>query len=374
MLPHMTVKEMTIADGILRTTDGNATSALARVNVVRAKQEMELLGLSAMCRYIEGDTHKRGRKETRGRKQILKRGGLQKLDRARVRLIKRADGEERVTYADVIAEASLATTPCQRVVEDALRDNGVCSRKAREKVQLTDKDAATRCQVARKWARRPRSYWTTHVHAYLDNKAFALPLTPAQRKRLKQTKVTSHLRKAKERVRCGFTTPRVKHSFLGMPSATVSAAVARDRVIMWHVVPGSWSGQTAATMCKGPLLRSLQRVWGDRRQYTIIEDGDRTGYQSNRGQLAKAEARLHSQTLPPRTPALMPLDYSIWQKIERRMLDNSPAGMESKAQYLKRLKKTAMALPRAFVRKQLEDMKRRAAEIVAARGQHGHRD
>ena len=40
----------------------------------------------------------------------------------------------------------------------------------------------------------------------------------------------------------------MNHSFLGIPSVTISAAVAKDKVIMWHVVEGNWNGAAAAAM------------------------------------------------------------------------------------------------------------------------------
>ena len=84
----------------------------------------------------------------------------------------------------------------------------------------------------------------------MDNKAFPYPLTPAQRKRFRQTMISGHLRKPSEGLDRGFTKPREKHSFIGIPSVTISAAVAKDKVIMWHVVDSSWNGAAAATMYK----------------------------------------------------------------------------------------------------------------------------
>ena len=61
-------------------------------------------------------------------------------------------------------------------------------------------------------------FWTKDIHAYVDNKAFPLPLTPEQRKRFAQTRVSGHLRLKNEGTLRGFTKPREKHQWLGMPS------------------------------------------------------------------------------------------------------------------------------------------------------------
>ena len=92
---------------------------------------------------------------------------------------------------------------------------------------------SSEARVAKEWIKRLRSFWHKGVHAY-DNKAFPVPLTPAQRKKIRQTRISGHLRKASEGVSKGFTKPKDNHSFLGMPSVTVTAAVAKDRIILWH--------------------------------------------------------------------------------------------------------------------------------------------
>ena len=114
-----------------------------------------------------------------------------------------------------------------------------------------------------------------------------MPLTPAQRKKFKQTLVTGHLRKPSEGVKRGMTKPRQQHSWLGMPSVNITAAIAKDKVILWHTHAKPWNSATAAATYEGPLLSALRRTWGQRRTYTIIEDGDRKGNQSRKGIDAK---------------------------------------------------------------------------------------
>jgi hypothetical protein len=104
---------------------------------------------------------------------------------------------------------------------------GVCYRPARAKVALSEDDAKERLRVAKDWSRKPASFWSTRVHGYWDCKAFPLPLTEQQRARYRQTRVTGHLRTKAEGTMQGFTKPRQKHSFLGIPSVTIAAAVAK---------------------------------------------------------------------------------------------------------------------------------------------------
>ena len=199
-------------------------------------------------------------------------------------------------------------------------------------------------------------------------------MTVSQRKRYLQTRVSGHLRKPSEGIDRGFTKPRQKHSFLGLPSVTVIAAVAKDKVIMWHVVQGSWNGAAAANMYKNSLAPALRRTWGRQRRYTIVEDGDRKGNQSTKGINAKIESKIDAMTLPPRTPSLMPLDYAIWKKILDIMVDTAPTGAETKEQFLRRLEYTAKHLPRGFIAKQIDRMQGNIKALVDAKGYHPKND
>ena len=192
--------------------------------------------------------------------------------------------------------------------------------------------------------------------------------TPLQRKRMRAARIVNHLRKASERNDPIYIAPKRSHSFTGIPSVEITAAAARDRIVMWRQAK-SWNGAEAAAMYKD-LASALRRVWGDRRQYRVVEDGDTKGYQSNIGKSAKQEHHIQSWKLPPRSPEWMPLDYSIWAEIERRMLDADVKGTETKAQYLARLRKTALGLPKPLVRKVVLQMKERIQATVASKGKH----
>ena len=371
---QMTVDEQELVDKMLRQGKGDAMDALRTINAKRRRGGVAELGKTAVYRYVNGVTHRRQVSEKRGRKRTLEEKDVAKLDRVRKRLLKAADGAHRVTYEDVHRESGFKGICCQRVVEDSLRSKGIRFRAPRRKVGISELDAKTRLKVAKAWVRRPSSFWSTNVHAYVDNKAFPLPLTPAQRLKYQKTRVVGHLRTAAEGVVRGFTKPREKHSFLGLPSVTVTAAVAKDKVIMWHVVGKSWNGTAAAEMYRGPLVKALRKTWGARKSYRIVEDGDRKGNQSRLGVAAKQKAKVRAMTLPPRTPSWMPLDYAIWTAIEKAMDETAPKGRESKEAYLTRLKACALALPRGFVRKVIGRMKGNIQGVIDARGYHAQDD
>jgi len=289
-IKQLTMAERTRIDGMIRRAKASPTDAWRRINKERRKKGIREVEMSCVYRFAKGLTHKLGAKETRGRKRALPKQDIRNLDKARRRLIQRADNDHRVTYEQVVEEAGLEGVVGLRVCEDALRSLDVGFKPARRKIYVSEEDAEKRLEVAKRWKKRPASYWAK-VHAYVDNKAFPVPLTPKQRKRFRQTMVTGHLRKPSEGLDRGFTKPREKHSFLGIPSVTITAAVAKDKVIMWHQVKGSWNGAAAATMYEDHLKPALVRKWGRRSRYTIVEDGDRKGIPAGRGSRRKRARR-----------------------------------------------------------------------------------
>ena len=342
--------------------------ALRAVNRERVRVGVAEIDKCTVYRYVKGATHNLGTVEARGRRSSLSKADVRKLDLARRRLIKRANNQARVTYAAVVADAALPNPPCQRVCEDALRAQGVGYRDPRNKIYISEQDAKARLQVARAWAKRPAKYWVEKVHAYVDNKAFPLPLTAKQRLRFRQTLVTGHLRKACEGVDNGFTKPREKHCFTGIPSVTISPAVAKDKVIMWHAVHGKWNAAAAAEMYEKHLKPALVRTWGKLARYRVVEDGDRKGNTSGKGIEAKARCNIAATTLPPRTPSLMPLDYAVWHAIVKRVAAGGPKGQESKESFLERLAAAATSLPKGFVKSVIARMKPNILALVDARG------
>ena len=104
---------------VVRCRKGSPTDAWRAVNRARERKGVSGVDKSAVHRYVRGETHRRGQQETRGRKRALSARQVRSLDTARVRLLRKADNDHRVTYADVQKEAGLASHVCKRVCEDS---------------------------------------------------------------------------------------------------------------------------------------------------------------------------------------------------------------------------------------------------------------
>ena len=162
---------------------------------------------------------------------------------------------------------------------------------------------------------------------------------------------------------------------------TVQAGVIKGKIRMWEYVDGRWNGAKAAAMYKGPLLKAMAKAFPEHAAkpcatWSVIEDNDPAGYKSGKGLAAKKAVGIVTDDLPPRSPDLNVLDYSLWAFINRAMRKQErkfPANKkETEAEFKARLRKTALGLPSSLVTKCLGDMRRRCREILSATPPGGH--
>ena len=349
----------------------------------RKKSDLTGPGLSTVYEYLAGNSYKRDAEETRGRESLFGRKELHVYDNARKRLQKESAASDHpwvVTWGDIATagqrelrklklllrgEKGLAAETLRKRMRESL---GVGKRPAPKHAVRTKDEEGRRYRQAGRWKKYTNIFWLRST--YIDNKRFVMARTPAQRKRMRQARVRYHLRKAAERSQREYISPKQNHQLCGIPSVEISAAVACDRIIMWYVVPKKWCGEQAAVMYK-ELGKHLRRRWGSGlRGFRVVEDGDPKGYQSGKGHDAKASQKIQSWKLPPRSPEWMPLDYCLWEEIERRMFETVVKGTETKERWLLRLRKTALSLPRPLVKRTILQMKKRIAATYDSKGGH----
>ena len=147
------------------------------------------------------------------------------------------------------------------------------------------------------------------------------------------------------------------------------AGVLGGRIRLWHYLPKKWNGDIAAECYEGVIKKALERCYGRRAEYLILEDNDPTGYQSNAAKAAKRRVNIKRVAFPRYSPDLNPLDFSLWNEIERRMAKREPAN-ETVQGYKIRLRRTALAIPEKVVRKSLQSLPGRARAVVKEQGGH----
>ena len=309
----------------------------------------------------------------KGRPIIITPTVYKLLEKACQLLQKQAAGLTEVTAAMIKTEAGVAAS--DKKVLEAFHKRGVWFRKLKEKIQLSTEDIRTRWAWSKKRMRRSKKQWRTKPHAIIDTKHYQVFTNRegrefAARRSVRgayQTKgkkgalVKPHLVKHK---------PNLKFPAKGVK---VNAAVIKGRIRMWDYVDGNWNGAQAAKMYKGPLQRALKKAFpAHTGPWCVLEDNDPTGYKSNKGLAAKKAVGIKTDDLPKRSPDFNVLDYSLWKAINARMRAQErefPKNMkETKAEFLARLRRTALNLPTAAVQSAVEDMHRRVRLCAKYRG------
>ena len=159
----------------------------------------------------------------------------------------------------------------------------------------------------------------------------------------------------------------------GAPGVIVLAGVKAGKVILWHYIDGKrWNAKTASECYAGPVLKCLKKHYPTRRSYTILEDNDPVGFKSKLAEKTKADLKMKMFPIPKRSPQLMVLDFAIWHEVNTRMRAQEKkwrvTKKETRAGYLKRLRRTAMNLPASFVSKSIRSLKRRSQALYDAKG------
>ena len=105
----------------------------------------------------------------------------------------------------------------------------------------------------------------------------------------------------------------------------------------------------------------------EKAKYVVLEDNDPTGYKSNKALEAKRDLGIQAMQFPRYSPDLNPLDFYLWDAIERRMRAAKTAPM-SVAAYKARLRRVAMSIPEAEIREAVLSIKARAKAVCDAKG------
>ena len=380
---HMSALEVAKLD-IMQKQGKSAHEILCKLKEERARNHEKGPSLSAVYRYMGGETYQRGSEERRGHQCQLPRSMVKVATQQRLKLAREADSEWQVTWEDVwkatkkelrrrgLLKKSVRMPGVDwfsRIVRD---QSDVKARPGKRKITHEKDYKVKRYKQSKTWRKYSASWWKAgknKIHAYIDSKTFVIARTPEQKKLLRTQRVTRHLRSASEGNLAFFVLPKRSHSFVGIPSVTITAAVVADRVLMWHETAGRWNGDAAAKMYVD-LGQKLRSHYGSLPFFRVVEDGDTKGFQSGKGIMTKKDLKIRSWKLPPHTPSWMPLDYSLWQEIHSRTLSKRVSSEETPEEYKKRLNLTAKRLSKQLVKSVLAKMKDNIEAVHKAKGGH----
>jgi hypothetical protein len=152
----------------------------------------------------------------------------------------------------------------------------------------------------------------------------------------------------------------------------VGVAISSSKVLMCHVTHGNWNGAQAAEMYTSGLGPALRKAYPSKKRFLVLEDNDPTGYKATVARNAKLKEKIDILELPKRSPDLNPLDYGFWDAVNLRLRRQEKSFAESKKEsreeFIVRLRRTILRIPKKVLTKLVGSMKRRCAAVKAAKG------
>ena len=317
---------------------------------------------------------KRHVKKPQGRKRALSEAAVDKLERVLEAKVKKAGAAYEITV-DMVRRAARVKA-CNRTVLNALHSRGIYFHKLRCKPVLTDDDVRDRLAFARKFKSKTEDWWLTHVHMSIDCKYFQVLRHGQARQHAAKVATRGVYRKPGQGLQAPYVKPK-KHlkAYPGTPGVMVLGGVGKGKVLTWENIDGQrWNSALAAKMYKETIGPQLRKTYRARGPWTVLEDNDPTGFKSNAGKAAKADANIQVLVIPTRSPDLNVLDYFLWASVNQRMRAQecrwSSAKRETRKAFLRRLRKTAMETPTRQLLAAVRDMRRRCQLIWKAGGGH----
>ena len=335
---------------------------------------MQAPNVTNVRKALKGKSFRRGAIETRGRKRKLSKKVVKAIDKAREKLLEKADNLKEVTWDDCRRAAKAPHCHPTTVARSLSREGfQVVARPPREKPQREKHHIEERAEIATRWSRYPEDYFH-NLDLIMDNKRFKVPTYKRAVKFLKQVKVRRHLRTRAEGIKpcCTKPSPRKQKMNPG-GHVHILCGISGGKIVLWHNVGPKWNGEVAAACYKGPVLRALKKHCGEKSTYRIMEDNDPVGYKSSKGEAAKKEIGIKPIEYPRHSPDLNPLDFCIWNEIERKMDAVTQKPMSVKA-FDAKLRRVARTVPRDTINKAIGSIRKRAKAISEAKGQNIPRD
>jgi len=313
------------------------------------------------------------RKKTKklGRPRVLSEDKINRVEKTLKDLVAKADGTKEITVAMV--KKRLRLKCCDRVISNALHQRNIYFRALRSKPRLTDDDIKDRLAFAKKYRNKTKAWWIRTLHMSIDLKRFSVYVNAAGRAYAAQREIRGAYRKPGQGLHKGYVKPPKALKYNpGVKSGLLAAGIGGKKVLVWEEIKGRWNGNSAIDLYKGPILRALKKAFPSRKKFTILEDNDPTGFRSKKGIQAKIDSGIQVFAIPKRSPDLNVCDYALWKQVVRQMRAQeakwSKSKRETREEYLGRLRRTALSLPRHFVMDAVGDMKRRCQRLFAAKG------
>ena len=226
-------------------------------------------------------------------------------------------------------------------------------------------DVTRRFQWASQYRFKSDSFWKG-IH-YFDNKTFCVFKSFESKAYHVKTGITGVYRQKGDpyTYKNAQPNPRLKYN-TGEKPVMVSLAISWKGVESARIFTGSFNGHSAYLWYRA-LSQKLAR------NSVVLEDNDRT-FSTRVAIQGKAIGGLQTLKIPPRSPGLNPLDFSIWSEINKKLRASNRLLLQSKTRetrrdYLKRLRSIIWRVPVSVIRKSILSMRGRVNAVYKAKGE-----
>ena len=320
---------------------------------------------SAVSRVI-----KRPNSKGAGRKKILDGPKQGRFLGALRRAVERAEAMYEVTLPLALGKwkgKSISLSTAKRI----LRQAGIKWKGLKERPVLTPAQMKKRFVFATENVGKRPAYWENVI--FIDGKWYPLILRAEHRKWAAAQSVRGCYRKISDPPAPWNIKKRSKtKERVGGSMGVICAVVGPRQCVFVHEFHGKWCSQEAKIMYE-KLDDFCWKMYPDRKGvWKIVEDGDPAGFRSALGRKTKESLGFSQIPLPPNSPDLQLLDYSVWsaanrvlRKQEREM---KKGAIESKKSHKARIRKALVGLKKDFLKKSQRPMARRLKQCKKAKG------
>ena len=163
--------------------------------------------------------------------------------------------------------------------------------------------------------------------------------------------------------------PKMKRKMGGKVGIVAAIVGPKFKVFQFIIPKNKWNAHTANLFFKA-LRRFAWRHYPTKKTWKSIEDNDPC-HKTKGNEAAKKSMGIEPIGLPPRSPDISPLDYSVWGEVLRLLRtqeENMEEKKESQKQFVARLQKTIGGLGKGFLRNTMRGMKGRLRKLHKVKG------
>ena len=280
-----------------------------------------------------------------------------------MRILKYVSKRSRTTTSfDIVSWlASKGTIMSRSTLFRMFKRHGVFFGKAIKSNILFQEECNKRFVFAQEFVRKSPSWWKSLV--YIDNKHFGVYLSSRDKLYSSKKQLKGVFRKKGEPY--SFHSAQVNANFkynTGAAPVIVSLAVSYRGVEACRFTTGRFRSANAISFYRKIALK--------RPRCSILEDNDPV-FKSRVARRFKAINGLSVVAIPPKSPCLNPLDYSLWSFIGRKVSESNYRmrfQRETRVQYLQRLRNIILRTPIDVIRNSISNMPARVEMMRNSRG------